>query len=80
METLRVFIIKLFGFIIFLGIIIGVITYFYAVDYMGGIGISLYTIIPILIGVPLLIGTLVILIDNNSLLRDIRNQLRNKEE
>ena len=80
MENLRKIIIRVYGFLILLFTVIGVVGYFKVINefYFGGI--NLLQILPVIIGVPLLIGTIVILIDNNVLLTDIRNSLKKIEK
>ena len=78
MENLRKLIIRVYGFLILIFTVIGVIGYFTIINEFGGI--DLWEILPVIIGVPLLIGTIVILIDNNALLTDIRNSLKEIEK
>ncbi len=80
MEELRKLIITIYGFLIFAFTILGIVGYFTIYSELSYGGFSLYSLLPVIIGVPLLIGTIVILIDNNALLRDIRNLLKEKEK
>ena len=78
MENLRKLIIRVYGFLILLFTVLGVVGYFKIINEFGGM--NLLQILPVIIGVPLLIGTIVILIDNNALLTDIRNSLKKIEK